>query len=312
MTKGTMARIDDRTVTRWGRLLAGTAAAVALISLGIIAVLGQWDLVTDLAVGHISLWAIGTGSLAWLTISPQPRNGVVWALAWAAFFAALSSAGAAAFSLTAPASILELPYEEMLALSPSDLPVAAAVALNPIIWAWMPAFALVLTLGLLLFPDGRPPSPRWRWVGWLSVALLALAIPIVVWEYRPSSTTPVSAPVEDPAEVALFGLILLTVVASVVGVVVRYRRSSGMTRHQIRWIAWAGAFLAATLVLLVIDQETGALGLSELSGLLLLAAAETLLILSFAVAITKYRLYDIDLVISKTVTYGALAIFITA
>jgi len=168
----------------------------------------------------------------------------------------------------------------------------------------------VLTLGLLLFPDGRPPSPRWRWVGWLSVVVIALTVLGSVWLYRPSSTTPYSADAEGLDDVALALLGVLAVVASVAAIVVRYRRSSGVTRHQIRWIAWGGAFLAATMFLLLIVNGATTVT-SDLPAWLLLAA-EAMLILSFAVAITKYRLYDIDVVISKTVTYGALAIFITA
>ena len=307
-SKETRRRIDDRTLIRSGRLLAGTAVVVAVVSMGIVVVVER-DLFIDVVVGHLGLWAIGIGSLAWVTMSAQPRNGVVWTFAWAAFFAALSTAGAAAFTLTAPASILELTSEELFALSPSDLPLAAAVAFNPILWAWAPAFLLVLTLGLLLFPDGRPPSPRWRWVGWLSVAMLALAVVGTVWEYRPSSTVPYDAP-DSPVDDAGLALAMIAVASSLAALVVRYRRSSGVTRHQIRWIAWGGAFLAATFVLLFTVEEIS----SEESALTiwLLLAAEALLILSFAVAITKYRLYEIDVVISKTVTYGALAIFITA
>ena len=302
------ARVDDRTLIRGGKLLAGTAVAVTVLSLGLIIALGEWHLLPDTAAGHLSLWAIGLGSLAWVTIGAQPRNGVVWTLAWAAFFAASATAGIAVFSLTAPAPILELPFTEVMDLSPSALPVAAATALNPVVWVFFPAFFLVLTFGLLLFPDGHPPSPRWRWVGWLSAVIIVLIVPGSVWLYRPWSTTLYSAEPGGAYGVALPLLVLLSVVASVAAIVVRYRRSSGVTRHQIRWIAWGGGFLAASMFVLVVNAEiTGAGGFI----LPLLAAAEVVVILSFWVAITKYRLYDIDVVISKTVTYGALAVFIT-
>jgi len=309
-SKEARRRIDDRTLIRGGKLLAGTSVTVAVLSLATIVVTGHWRLLPVTPAAHLGLWAIGIGSVAWVTIGAQARNGVVWTLAWAAFFAALSIAGPAAFSLTAPASLLGLPFDAVMDLSPSDLPVGPAIALNPVLWAWIPAFFLVLTLGLLLFPDGRPPSPRWRWVGWLSVVVIALTVLGSVWLYRPSSTTPYSADAEGLDDVALALLGVLAVVASVAAIVVRYRRSSGVTRHQIRWIAWGGAFLAATMFLLLIVNGATTVT-SDLPAWLLLAA-EAMLILSFAVAITKYRLYDIDVVISKTVTYGALAIFITA
>ena len=302
--------MTDQTRIHLGRTLAGTSVIASLISLGILVFVGESDIYST-GVVHMGLWAIGVGSLTWVTISSQARNGVIWTLAWAGLFAALNIVGIAIFRLTAPSSIHRLPFEEVLTLTPSDLPVASALGLNFYIWAWVPAFFLVLTLGLLLFPEGRPPSPRWRWVGWLGVASITVGVASTAWDYRPSATIPFGAPVESATQAAALGLLLVAVVASISSLVVRYRSSSGATRHQIRWIAWAGAFLAVTMFLILLEQETTVAELSELFTLLLLAAAELVLILSFGVAITKYRLYDIDVVISKTVTYTVLAVLIT-
>ncbi len=306
---------DDRTLIRWGRLLSGTSVVVAIISMGVLVVLGQRELFIEVFIVHNGLLAIGLGSLTWVTIRTQARNGAVWALAWAAFFGALFTASFAAFALLIPSEILELSVEEISALSPSDLPVAAALALQPGAWAWVPAFILVVTLGLLLFPDGRPPSPRWRWVGWYSVAMIVVAVVSLAWLARPSSTLPIDIPLESSGTVGLIAgaaifLTMVGVVLSVAALIVRYRGSSGVTRRQIRWIAWGGTFFAAILVLTqLVEGPTGS-GASLPSYLGLVG--EALLILSFAVAITRYRLYDIDVVISKTVTYVALSIFITA
>ena len=306
--------MTDRTRIRLGRLLSGTSVSVALISIGILAVLGTWDILVDSFALHNGLLGVGFGSLAWVTIRTQARNRAVWSLAWGAFFGALFTAGFAVFALLAPAAIFELPLAELGALSPSDLPVDAALALQPPSWAWVPAFLLILTLGLLLFPDGGPPSPRWRWVGWFSVAMMTLAVVPLVWLARPSSTVPITDPIESGGTAgqiagAAMLLVLVGVVASVAGLIVRYRRSSGVTRRQIRWIAWGGSFLAATLILSqIVEGPTGS-GASVPGYLALVGLA--LLILSFAVAITKYRLYDIDIVISRTMTYTVLAALIT-
>ena len=284
-------RVDDLTLVRGGKLLSGTSVAVAVLSLATIVLLGHWRLLPDTGAAHMGLWAIGIGSLAWVAIGAQPRNGLVWTLAFAAFFAALATAGFAAFSLVAPTALIELPFDDVIDLSPSALPVAAATALNTVVWAWFPAIFLVLTFGLLLFPDGHPPSPRWRWVGWLSAVIMVLIVPGSVWLYRPWSTTLYSADPGGAYSVALPLLVSLSVVASVVAIVVRYRRSSGVTRHQIRWIAWGGAFLAASMFVLIVNEDT--------TTNLLVATAEAVVILSFWVAITRYRLYDIDVVISR-------------
>ena len=307
--------MKDQTRVRWGRLLAGTSAAVGLISMAILAIGGGWELLIEAFILHNGILAVGFGSLALVTMTTQARNGAVWSLAWGAFFAALFTASFAVSRLIAPAAIRELKPGELAALTPSSLPVPVAIALQPAVWAWIPAVLLVLTLGLLLFPDGRPPSPRWRWVAWYSVATIALSVASFAWLGRPSSTHPIGDPVGSAGTVGQIAsaLILVTmvgVVLSAAALVVRYRRSSGVTRHQIRWIVWGGTFLAATLVLSFFVEGGPTGSGSSVPGYVALVA-EALLILSFAFAITKYRLYDVDVVISRTVVYGSLAVFIT-
>ena len=300
-------KIDDRTRIWWGRLLAGTSVAVALISMGILAVVGRWGAFTEEGIAHNGLWAVGIGSLAWVAITTQARNGAVWTLAWAAFFASLWAAAISALLLIDET----FPGLEAPDLAPADLPLAEAIALQTALWAWFVAFGLVLTLGLLLFPDGRPVSPRWKWVGWYSVAVMALGVVSTAWLYRPSSTFPIdpeeAGGVAEQISDGTFLLAAIAVAASIAALVVRYRRSSGVTRRQIRWIAWGGTVLVTAFVLLFALEGTAGEGIATW----ILLAAEAVLILSFAVAITKYRLYDVDVVISRTVTYGVLAALIT-
>ena len=112
-------RISDRTRIRWGKTLAGTSVAVGLIGTGMLVLGGEGF---SSGAFHVGLWAVGVGSLAWITIGTQAKNRVIWTLAWAGFFAALANAGFAVFRLTAPASLQEIPLEEIFTLSPSDLP----------------------------------------------------------------------------------------------------------------------------------------------------------------------------------------------
>ena len=86
---GTRPRIDDRHLIRGGKLLAGSAVTLTVLGLGTLVVLGEWRVVADAGAAHFGLWAVGIGSLAWVTIGAQPRSGVVWTLALASFFASM-------------------------------------------------------------------------------------------------------------------------------------------------------------------------------------------------------------------------------
>jgi signal transduction histidine kinase len=297
--------IDDRILTRSGRVLSGVSVAVALIGMAALVAWGRWDLMVEEFALHSGALAIGFGALLWVTITTQTRNGAIWALGGSAFFAALSVAGVVAAALYGHALT---DFEDMESIV-SDVPLLAAAVIQPLAWAWIPALFLFLTLGLLLFPDGRPPSPRWRWVGRVSVVAIVLSVGSWIWITRPSRGVPLGASPSEGPLVALAGLMFLVILAcvglSVAALIVRYRRSSGVTRRQIRWIAWGGTVFAAVILwTFLLEGEGGTVWW--------MLAAEALLIVSFAVAINKYRLYDIDIVISRTVTYGALAIVITA
>jgi signal transduction histidine kinase len=298
--------MDDRIRTRWGRLLAATAVFIGLISIAILALLGWGPLVEEFGL-HNGLEAIAFGLIAWVALSTQARNGAVWALAWAAFFGALATAGSAIIALYERAD----PGLTAPGVVPADLPLGAAIALQPLTWAWIPAVFILITVFLLLFPEGRPLSRRWRRVGWFSVAMMTLGSVSFAWLARPWSTMPIDN--EEAPTVAIIlvvgSLFLLLVVSVLSGIslVLRYRRSSGVARQQIRWIAWGGSALVGSIVwLILVDSEGGS------TAALIALAGELLMIASIAIAMTKHRLYDIDVVISRTVTYGALALFITA
>ena len=193
----------------------------------------------------------------------------------------------------------------------------AGVTPPPVAWAvWLGAIlgelGFLFALALLLFPDGRLPSPRWRVVAWLivlaetlvvlmaatsSAALRAQASAVLVSPVRliPDS---LAGPVVNTAQTAFIPLSL----AAAAGCVVRYRRSTADERHQIKWVAYAGLLTAVALLAcgIVFGNPLGAL-----------LAVGPLIPVAAGIAILKYRLYDIDVVISKTIVYGCLAAFIT-
>ena len=99
-------------------------------------------------------------------VPAEPRNGAVWTIAWASVFATLQVAGYAVIVLWSRDLYPGLTHEALNALSPSQLPLPAAIGFQIAGWSIVPAIWLPLTLGLLLFPGGSASTHAWRWVGW--------------------------------------------------------------------------------------------------------------------------------------------------
>jgi hypothetical protein len=183
------------------------------------------------------------------------------------------------------------------------------------LWYWYPLLGFVVIFTPLLFPDGRPPSPRWRAVVWLAGLNVALITFLAAFQERIEFTTismanPLGIPgVEDPEHSRLgsilFGLLLLLLGAALISVVVRYLRSGGVERHQIKWLL----FPTVLAVLLIVAEEL--VGFSSDSSVSF-AIVVALFPMAIAVAILKYRLYDIDVVINRTLVYGSLTVTLVA
>jgi hypothetical protein len=177
------------------------------------------------------------------------------------------------------------------------------------LWYWFPLLGLTLIFTPLLFPDGRPPSPRWRFVVWGASSALVLIVFLAAFRERVefqgiSMDNPVGIPgIEDPEKSTLgsvlFGFYILFMVLALISVMVRYLRSGDVQRQQIKWLLLATA-LSALMVLF--DEITGI----ELDTEVLFAISIALFPLAIAVAIFRYRLYDIDVIINRALVYGAL------
>lgn len=193
-------------------------------------------------------------------------------------------------------------------------------------WTWVPAIGLIGTYTVLLFPDGHLPSPRWRWLGRLIFATLALASIAVLFSETPIPVTRTLSvdnpyaihalnPVLDPLQLTIL-LIPVCIVASAVGLVMRLRRSSGIERQQIKWLAFAaGTIATAYLIVMAITMRyslTDTLPPTWLDTIQIYTVFSFALIpISIGFAVLRYRLWDIDVVISKTVVFGLLVGFIT-
>ncbi len=179
-----------------------------------------------------------------------------------------------------------------------------------IVWSALVGFILLLT------PTGSLPSPRWRW--W---AIVTAAVPVVFLLSEPVRAGLLDGPdqsVISPLAVpGLAGLVLVTGIAALIfsqlsvlvdvaSLVMRFRRARGTERQQLRWVAMAAGLLAAAVVATVVGALTGHPALLEWTSGLFVA----LLPVATGAAILRYRLYDLDRIISRTLAWGLLTVLL--
>ena len=247
------------------------------------------------------LAAVSAATVGAVLASRRPRHPVGWLLLILGL--ALNTSGVAA-AYTAYG----------LVARPGALPAAGAVAhYSPIfILTALPALSFVL----LLTPTGSLPSPRWRWWAWVtgaaSVMLLgAVAVargsldPRYQAENNPLDFRGVGGALLVVNQVAL-GVTLLAVVVGAGSLVVRFGRARGVERQQLRWVACAAVLVALAAVAAL---ASAALGLPELLGWAA-GVCVALLPLAAGAAILRYRLYDLDRIISRTLSYGLLTLLL--
>lgn len=195
-------------------------------------------------------------------------------------------------------------------LVPGAEPAAWAAWLSA--WVYVPAVGMLGTFVLLLYPDGRLPSRRWRAVVVLAIAAMTLTIVGSALAPGPLESFPIInnpyaapawlAPVVEVVQVALV-LLPLSFLASALSLVFRARAGSPVLREQVKWIAFVGALLAVGFGLAVTRGF-------DLLGAVLVFVPICALPVASAVAILRYRLFEIDRIISRTVSYALLTALI--
>jgi signal transduction histidine kinase len=186
-------------------------------------------------------------------------------------------------------------------------------------FSWVTFIVPIGIFFVLLFPDGKPPSPRWRPVAWLAVAASACAFGAMSLAPGKLDGAPVEA--ENPVGVDAKALVTVIawagiftifacIIASAISIVVRYRRSRGDERQQLKWFVTA-VLLSVGLFFLAWPASLVSNTLGNVFNALSLFGWATLP-LAAGIAIFRYRLYDIDLVIRKALVFGVLAAFFTA
>jgi hypothetical protein len=193
---------------------------------------------------------------------------------------------------------------------------------------WIPPVGLLGIYLILLFPDGRLPSRRWRPLAWLSGVVMVLASLGITFSPGPLEGHP---GVRNPlglegipdwvftAGIFILLLLPLCMLASALSLVLRYRRSEGEEREQIKWIAFAASVVGLLYLITMVSSLSysgpwGGAGTPLWLGLLQQASLVSFTAVPIAVgfAVLKYRLYNIDLIINRTLVYGSLTATLVA
>jgi len=241
---------------------------------------------------------IGAPILGGLIASRRPYNPYGWALLGVGLGFGLISFG---YSYAVYALVVE----------PGSLPAPRMVSM-----VGDHGFGLTITLLpflLLLFPDGRLPSQRWKVLAWTVVSVGAVLMLVAGFQPGQSGSAPVANPlgivgtVGEAIGVLVGGgvlILLCSIILSALSLVLRYRRAVGVERQQIKWFAYATALLGVDLLIGFFVPAFLATILTSVTFLSLYAA--------IGIAIFRYHLYDIDLLINRTLVYGSLTAMLVA
>jgi signal transduction histidine kinase len=248
-------------------------------------------------------FAIAYSVIGGLVAARRPRNSIGWISAAIGFFYALSLL-AISYGMLGRSQFAEGPLPgEDLALWTEQ-------------WTWfIPAF-LPMTFLLLLFPDGRLPSRRWKPVAWASAAGLIVAVVImaVIAGMNPGEMLEMDA-IEATLGQGTLNLLMISVVpllvigvlGSVAAPFVRFRGSKGIERQQLKWMAYAGVILIIGVLLgSVLESILPESQVASELGIILTSTVQFGIVVAAGVAILRYRLYEIDILINRTLVYGAL------
>ena len=299
--------LSSRAATRLAWSLCALSLALTALSL----------LLLDLNLSHpnthifdswldSTLSALSYAPVGALIASRHPANPIGWLLCLYGLIISISHFGAqyATYALLA---------------QPDSLPAGEAMA-------WVVSWILPIINGLtvfyiLLFPTGRLPSRRWRWLGWLTVAFVVVAVSLSA--FTSGALLGILGPIRNPLGIegfsnayykaVLFTMTSLLTLAAALAVFIRLRRAIGVERQQIKWFAYAAAaYVSAGILAYIIPRVIETPLWFERVGFALNIALIPAVPISIGIAILRYRLYDIDILINRTLVYGSLTAILLA
>ena len=274
------------------------ALSVVSATLGLLLMFlnGSFEDLLDESLGIDAALALAFPTVGAIIASRRPGNAIGW------LFCAIGLCGGA--------EVFTVEYGvHALVTNPGALP-AGVIATWIGTWVWLPSVTLTLTFLLLLFPHGRLLSPHWRPVAWLAAGLTVVAV--VFFALAPWDLLDPGVPARNPFGIEglrdlgvavatpVFVIGIPTVLLSLTSLVLRFRRSRGEERQQLKWFVYAGVL------------SVGAVLLPSAASSFLQLLVLPLLPVAAGIAILRYRLYDIDIVINRTLVYGALTASLAA
>ena len=270
-----------------GLTLLVLALSMLLIFLGWSTPLpSEWTPWRDQTVSLLGL--IGAPVLGGLIASRRPRNPYGWL--WLGFGLGLACQ-----------RLAETYGAYALVVDPGSL--AAPRTISHVLQLGGQVALTLAPLLMLLFPTGRLPSPRWRPLAWISTAAGAVLLLLVLLYDSPDQV----GGAITITTIAVLSVIFASIFLSALSIIVRYRRAGGAERQQLKWFALAaipiGVVSVGQLLWLAWLLPT------ELSNLLD-AASITVLYVAVGIAILRYRLYDIDIIVNRTLVYGSLTVML--
>src|SRR5215212_53204 len=259
---------------------------------------------------HIFEWWLGNAlividvTVGAVVASHRPENPVGWLLC-------ISGVVTSTDSFAAQYAIYALMAQ------PNALPAGEVMA-------WFASWLLPTMIGLqvfylLLFPTGRLPSRRWRWVAWLTVAFVVVGV--ILSAFSPGAMMGALGPIRNPLGIEgftnvytalLYTISPLLFVAVALSVFMRLRHAGGVERQQIKWLAYAAAASALGIILNVITLAIDTPLWFERAARAYFTVANEAVPIAIGIAILRYRLYDIDLLINRTLVYGSLTATLVA
>jgi hypothetical protein len=251
-------------------------------------------------LGAVILVMVSAATVGALVASRRPAHPVGWLLLGVGLGLVVTE-------------LIQVYVDYGLLARPGSLPGARYLAgfaySTVLIWVSCAGFVLLLT------PTGSPPSPRWRW--WARLAAAAPVVMVVGSVVQPNPLAPdyYGNPLAVPAlarvlvvpAVAGVVVVLVSLLVGAGSLVVRFRRARGVERLQLRWLAYAAALAAG---LLLVALVAGFLLANDNVAFASLSLGMALLPLATGAAILRYRLYDIDRIISRTLAYGLLTVLL--